>query len=409
MTAVEVQHVEAGPSDAPVVVLIGSLGSTHAMWDPQVPVLSQRFRVVRYDARGHGRSPVPPGPYALDDLVDDVVALLDRLGVARAHVVGLSLGGMTAMRLAVREPARVDRLALLCTSALLGPLSGWTERAAAVRAGGSGAVADAVVERWLTPAGRLPDRVAWLRAMIAATPAEGYAACCEAIGAMDLRADLVDIAAPTLVIAGADDPSTPPEHLEAIVAAIPGARLQVLAGAAHLANIEQAAAVNAALLAHLDPAGRSSHDTGMAVRRAVLGDEHVDRAVAATTALTEPFQDLLTRYAWGDVWARPGLSRRTRSLVTLAVLTALGHEHELALHVRAAVTTGLTDEEISEVLLHTAVYAGVPAANRAFAVAQQTLAELQPRPGSSKRHAAGARAGSDRDPPAFPGPDPARQ
>ena len=376
MTAVEVHAQADGDPDAPVVLLIGSLGSTLAMWDAQVPALRERFRVVRYDTRGHGRSPVPAGPYSLDDLVDDAVALLDRLGIARAHVVGLSLGGMTAIRLAAREPARVDRLALLCTSALLGPASGWTDRAAAVREGGSGAVAEAVVERWFTPAGRLPERVRRMQDMVADTPAEGYAACCEAIAAMDLRGDLALIGSPTLALAGADDPATPPAHLAAIVGAVPGSRLQVVAGAAHLANVEQPEAVTAALLAHLDPAGQTPSERGNAVRRAVLGDTHVDRAVAATTPFSEPFQDLVTRFAWADVWSRPGLDRRTRSMLTLALLTALGHEPELALHVRAALTNGVTAQEISEVLLHAAVYAGVPAANRAFAVAQQVLVEL---------------------------------
>jgi 3-oxoadipate enol-lactonase/4-carboxymuconolactone decarboxylase len=376
VTAVDLHATVDGDPAAPVVLLLGSLGSTLEMWDPQVPALAERFRVVRADARGHGRSPVPPGPYALDDLVDDAVALLDRLGVARAHVVGLSLGGMTALRLAAREPARVDRLALLCTSALLGPASGWTERAATVRAGGTQAVAEAVVDRWVTLAGRSPELVLQLREMVSATPSEGYAACCEAIGAMDLRADLGRVRAPTLALAGAEDPSTPPEHLEAIAAGIGGARLLVVPGAAHLANVEQAEAVNAALLTHLDPAGQTDRERGTQVRRAVLGDAHVDRSVAGTTTFSAPFQDLITRFAWGDVWSRPGLDRRTRSLLTLALLTALGHEHELAMHVRAAVTNGVTADEVAEVLLHTGVYAGVPSANRAFAVAQGVLVEL---------------------------------
>ena len=384
MTAVAVHYVVEGPDDAPVVLLAGSLGSTFAMWDPQVPALAERFRVVRFDARGHGRSPVPTGPYTLDDLVDDAVALLDRLGVERAHVVGLSLGGMTAMRLAAREAHRVDRLAVLCTSALLGPAQAWADRAAHVRAQGTSTVADAVVARWFTDdlRARDPKLVARMQAMIASTPAEGYAGCCEAIATMDLRADLSRISAPTLALAGAEDPATPPEHLAVVAGGVADGRLVVLPQAAHLASWEQAVAVNAALLTHLSgasgPTDASRRAAGMQVRRAVLGDEHVDRAVAGTTELTAPFQDLITRYAWGDVWSRPGLDSRTRSLLTVALLTALGHEHELGMHVRAALTNGVSAEEISEVLLHSAVYAGVPAANRAFAVAQQALAPRGP-------------------------------
>ena len=250
-----VHHVIDGPSDAPVVLLSNSLGSTLAMWDPQVPALAERFRVVRYDHRGHGGSPVPPGPYELADVASDALALLDRLGVERAHVCGLSLGGMVGMWLAIHAPERVGRLGLLCTSAKLGPPSMWQERAATVRAEGTEAIADAGIGRWLTAgfAERHPDMAAALRAMIAGQPDEGYAELCGVIERMDLVADLGRIAAPTLVIAGAEDPATPPEHAERIAAAVPGARLEVLDGAAHLANVEQPEAVTALLLDHLDP------------------------------------------------------------------------------------------------------------------------------------------------------------
>jgi 3-oxoadipate enol-lactonase/4-carboxymuconolactone decarboxylase len=377
--AVALHHVIEGPADAPVVLMLGSLGSALRMWDAQAAALAGPYRVVRADLRGHGASPAPPGPYAIDDLVGDVVALLDTLAVDTAHVVGLSLGGMTAMRLAAVHPERVSRLAVLCTSALLAPASGWTDRAAAIRAGGTGAVAASVVARWFTEAGRKadPDLVARHEAMVAATPAEGYAACCEAIGAMDLRSDLPRIVAPTLAIAGAEDPATPPEHLRDIADAVPGARLLVLPGAAHLAAVEQPAAVNAALALHLGGGHTDAerHARGMRTRRAVLGDAHVDRAVAATTPFTAAFQDFITRTAWGDVWNRPGLTRRERSIATLTALVALGHENELEMHVRAALRNGLSPDEIGEVILHTGIYAGVPAANTAFARAARVIAE----------------------------------
>lgn len=258
MGAVELSCTVHGPADAPVVVLAGSLGATRDTWDPQVPALAERYRVVTFDARGHGASPVPAGPYSIDDLADDLVALLDRLGVARAHVVGLSLGGMTAMRLAAREPDRVSGLALLCTSARIGPRELWLERARIARSAGPGEVASAVVGRWFTPdfAAREPATVARMRAMIAATPGEGYASCCEAIAEMDLLPDLPSISAPTLVVSAADDPSTPPEHQRAIADAVPGARLVTIAPAAHLVNVERPLEVTGELLAHLDEAGR---------------------------------------------------------------------------------------------------------------------------------------------------------
>jgi 3-oxoadipate enol-lactonase len=251
--AVEVHHVVSGREDGPVVVLSNSLGATHRMWDANLAELERHFRVVRYDTRGHGGSPVPVGRYSIDDLADDVVALLDRLGVESAHVVGLSLGGMTGMRLAARNPDRVDRLVVLCTGAHLTPSSAWTDRAATVRAGGTEAVAEAVVARWFTP-GFLeahPEVKAESEATVAATPAEGYAGCCEVIATMDLRDDLPSITAPTLAIAGADDPATPPPHLEAIAEAVKDGRLLVVPDSAHLANAQQPETITPAILEHL--------------------------------------------------------------------------------------------------------------------------------------------------------------
>jgi 3-oxoadipate enol-lactonase len=253
MKPVEVDYAVDGPEDAATVVLSNSLGSTPAMWDPQLPSLAERLRVVRYDHRGHGRSPVPPGPYDLADLGADVLALLDRLGVERVHWCGLSLGGMVGMWMAINAPERIDRLVLCCTSARLGPPEMWADRAATVRAQGVDAVADAGIERWLSPGfiEREPEVAARIRAMLAATPAEGYAACCGVIERMNQIAQLGAIRAPTLVIAAADDPATPPEHGERIAAAIPGARLEIVQGARHLATIEQPEAMTELIAGHL--------------------------------------------------------------------------------------------------------------------------------------------------------------
>ncbi|MET4165898.1 MULTISPECIES: 3-oxoadipate enol-lactonase [Gordonia] len=250
----QVHAVVTGRPDGPAVVLSNSLGSTHRMWDAQIAALEERFRVVRYDTRGHGDSPVPPGPYSIDDLADDVIGLLERLDIERAHLVGLSLGGMTMMRVAARNPERVNRLALLCTAAYLPPAQGWTDRAALVRADGTSAVAAAVVQRWFTPGYLAANTEAQqgYEAMVAATPTEGYAACCEAIAAMDQRAELSSIIAPTLAIAGADDPATPPDLLRDIVDAVPNGRLLVVPDSAHLANAEQPGTITPALLEHLE-------------------------------------------------------------------------------------------------------------------------------------------------------------
>jgi 3-oxoadipate enol-lactonase len=249
-----VLHSEiTGPADAPVLVMGGSLGTSLEMWDGQL-ALAERFRLVRLDHRGHGRSPVPPGPYEIEDLARDVLALLDALEIERASYGGLSIGGMVGMWLGANAPERIERLVLLCTSAHLPPASGWQERAAAVREAGTvEVIADAVVERWLTPgfAAEHPELRAELRAMLVATDPEGYAASCGAIERMDLRAELARISAPTLVISAADDPATPPEHQALIAGSIAGARLATVTPAAHLAAVERPEAVNELIAAHL--------------------------------------------------------------------------------------------------------------------------------------------------------------
>jgi 3-oxoadipate enol-lactonase len=251
--AIAVRHVTDGPADAPVLVLSHSLGAALTMWQPQLAELTRDFRVVRYDLRGHGRSPVPPGPYDMADLGADLVALLDRIGVARAHLCGVSLGAMASMWTAAHHPERVERLIVCCTSAQLGPPQMWRQRGDAVRASGIAAIADAALERWFTPATRAnrPELMAAMRAMLFATPAAGYAECCGALERMDLRAELGAIAAPTLAIAAAEDPATPPEHLFRIADGIAGARAVVLSGCAHLANVEKADEVTALIADHL--------------------------------------------------------------------------------------------------------------------------------------------------------------
>lgn len=373
---VELSYREDGPADAPPLVLLNSVGSSTAMWEPCVGPLAEHFRVIRVDARGHGASPAAgPGRTTLADLGRDVVALLDRLGLERVHLAGLSLGGMTAMWVAAHAPQRVNRAVLLCTSAHLAPATVYAERAVAVRAHGMEPIADAVVARWVTPglAGRDPELMASLRAMLTAVDAESYAQCCEAIAELDLRPDLGRIAAPTLVIAGGQDVATPPAHAEVITQGIAGARLEVIDDAAHVATVETPGRIVALMLDHLRGPGTLAG--GFAVRRAVLGDEYVDRALASTTPVDAGFQEFLTRYAWGEVWTRPGLSRRERSIATVVALTTLGAEHELAAHVRGALRNGIAAEEIIELLTHCAVYAGMPRANRAVAIARQVLAE----------------------------------
>ena len=248
-------HVVTGPHDAPALVLSNSIGSTHAMWDAQAEALAERFRLVRYDTRGHGGSPTPPGPYRVEDVGQDVLDLLDHLELERAHVAGLSLGGMTAMWVAINAPERVAKLALLCTTAQHGPPEMWAERAQAARADGLEPLAEGTMGRWFTDAFRTqePATVERQRAMFTSVDPDGYASCCGVLEHANLTPRLPEIEAETLVIGGAQDPSTPPDpHAQRIAAGIPGARLEILDPGSHMITVERPDDVTRLLLDHLE-------------------------------------------------------------------------------------------------------------------------------------------------------------
>ncbi|GIH19128.1 3-oxoadipate enol-lactonase [Rugosimonospora africana] len=250
---VELRHELTGRPGAPVLVLGNSLGTTRELWQPQLAAFEEHFLVLRYEHRGHDGSPAPSGPYTVDDLGGDVLSLLDRLGLAQVCYAGVSIGGMVGMWLAAHAPDRIDRLALCCTTARFDSPDPYLERADQVRREGIGALAEQVVSRWFTPSflSRESATVKRFQQTVSACSNEGYAGCCEALAAMDLLPALPSITASTLVIAGEDDPATPPRYGQAIADAIPGATLQLVPDAAHLANVEQADRVTALLVEHL--------------------------------------------------------------------------------------------------------------------------------------------------------------
>ena len=326
-------HVIDGPDGAPVVVLANSLGTSSAMWAPQVGPLAQYRRVVRYEHRGHGGSSAPPGPYSIADLGGDVVELLDHLEVERASVCGVSLGGMVAMWIGSRHPERVDRLVLACTAAHLPPAEGWYDRASTVRAEGTGVLLPALLGRWFTPGftERRPEAAAEVEAMLAACAPDGYAGCCEAIATMDQRGATGRHHRPD----ARDRRRRRPRHPTSDGAgAAPGHRWVGADRGAGRRSPRQHRATGPLQRRTARPPPRPGGGARAADRREVLGDAHVERSDATADAFRAPFLDLITRYAWGDIWTRPGLDRRTRSCITLAMLVALGRFDELALHVR---------------------------------------------------------------------------
>lgn len=357
-----------GPEGAPVVVLVHSLGQDHTMWDVQADVLSARFRVVRYDLVGHGASVVESGDYSIERLARDVLALVDELGIERFAFCGVSIGGMIGQWLGAHAATRLTHLVLANTTPRVSDPSAMEVRRAAVLEGGMAAVAETALARFFSPAfvARQPDVVAHARRTLLSTDPVGYAGCCAAVRDMDQRLLVGAITVPTLVIGGDADVSMPwPEHGAALAAAIPGARV-VRLDAAHLSNLERPRAFSAAVCDFLAPAVADTFASGMVMRRAALGDAHVDRSMAAATDLTREFQELITRFAWGTIWTRPGLDRRTRRLLVLAITASLGRWEEFDLHLRAGLDHELELADVKEVLMQTSVYAGIPAANTAF-------------------------------------------
>ncbi|THA60970.1 alpha/beta fold hydrolase [Streptomyces sp. A0958] len=409
-----------GPEDAPVLVIGPSLGTTWHMWDRQVPELTQHWRAFRYDLPGHGGAPARPAS-AVGELGDRLLATLDGVGVQRFGYVGCSIGGAIGADLALRHPNRVAALALVASSPRFGSADEFRQRGVIVRTNGLEPMARAAPERWFTPAfaAAQPAIVEWAVQMVRTTDPGCYIAACEALAAFDIRTELARIPVPTLVLVGAEDRVTGPGDARTLVAGIPDARLALVPGASHLAPVEQPGAVTDLLLTHFSAAwqdtqaaipmpqsvprlsapvlpvaeigtaakepeaaagGRADpYAPGMRIRREVLGDAQVDGVLAAADDFTGEFQELVTRYAWGEVWSREGLDRRARSTVTLTALVASGRLEGLAAHTRAALRNGLTPTEIKEVLMQTAVYCGIPAASAAFTIAQSVIqAETTP-------------------------------
>ena len=383
-------HFKKTSSDtaAPALVLINSLGTDFRIWDEFLLHLGHQGEVLAYDKRGHGLSGVGDARFSIDLHMRDLAALMDSQGIKNAVICGVSVGGMIAMALQAARPDLVRGLILCDTAPRIGDPQGWQDRIDAIEANGMEGIANAVMSRWFSAGfqGGSPAAVAGYRNLLCRTPVEGYLGTCAAIRDADLTCSAAQIDVPVLCIAGEDDQSTPPELVEEMANLIPNAKFERIRNCGHLPSIEQPE-----YLAHLvrqaisrwpgtidqrEQRQTEIYKQGMQTRRRVLGDTHVNAAEVQKNSFDAPFQELITEAAWGHVWSRHNWTLRERSIVTIALLAALGHLDEVAMHVRAARNTGATREDISEALLHTAIYAGVPAANSAIKVVKNVFAQL---------------------------------
>lgn len=367
-----------GNDERPVLLLSHSLGLDHGMWDPQTADFAPHFRVLRYDIRGHGASDTTGGDYTIEQLARDVLAIADAAGARRFAFCGLSLGGMVGQWLAANAPDRVTHLVLANTSPRLTDPSHMEARRTAVLERGMPAIADVVMGRFFSPAvlARRPPAVDWARRTLLACNPAGYAGCCAAIRDMDQVGLLGRISAPALVISGDLDVAMPWDaHGDVLARAVPNAAALRLP-AAHISNLERPRTFSTAVLEFLLPKAGNVQEAGTQIRRAVLGDAHVDRSLEGTTDFTREFQNLIAGFPWGTIWTRPGLDVRTRRLLVLATTAALGRWEEFRLHVRTGLAAELEPPDLKEVLLQVAAYAGVPAANTAFHIAAEELPKV---------------------------------
>lgn len=409
-------------SDPQILVLLPSLGTaTGPLWQRAASAfadLSPEATVIGVDLPGHGRSaPIDASAgvpeLKMTDLAEAVLATLDRVlpdvgGSAQTPVAlaGDSIGGAIALQLALDHPQRWTRVAVFCTGAQIGGPEGWIERAQTVATSGTPTQVIGSAQRWFGEGfmDREPEASAALLHSLQDADRFSYAALCHALATFDVRSRLPEVSVPVLAVAGSQDQPTPATKLAEIANGVPNGQLEVIEGAAHLVPAEApeatAGLLNDFLSGKVSTAGAKTeaghaeatqlptssgprdadrddvHAAGMTVRREVLSTAHVDRANEKITDFTADFQDLITRYAWGEIWTRPGLEKRMRSAITLTAMIAGGHEAELAMHVKAAVRNGLSRDEIKEVLLQSAIYCSVPSANTAFAVASKALDEI---------------------------------
>lgn len=359
-------------------LFINSLGTDFRIWDGVVNDLKHYGNILRFDKQGHGLSSLSTKTKLISHYAQDVLGLMDALHIEKAIVIGLSIGGVIGQYLAIHHPNRLEKLILSNTAPKIGTDEGWNARINQVKINGIASITEGVMKVWFSDDfhQNRPNELQGYKTMLANTNTEGYIRACEAIKGNDLRAEIGSISTPTLCFAGSVDGSTPPDLVKSMADAIPNATYILVGGVGHIPCVE----VPHTIFKHIIEFAfysdaKTLHERGMITRRAVLGNAHVDRAEANKSDFDKDFQEYITNSAWGAIWSRPTLTRRERSMITIAVLATLGHHEEVEMHLRATKNTGATIEDIKEVLLHIGIYAGVPVSNIAYKLAKKVFSE----------------------------------
>ncbi|WP_440454728.1 bifunctional 3-oxoadipate enol-lactonase/4-carboxymuconolactone decarboxylase PcaDC [Psychrobacter sp. ASPA161_9] len=372
-----IAYQDSGEAYLPALFMAHPLGMSRDVWDKICDQLHGYYRCIRWDLPGHGSSGVAADGVSTEMLAHDVLALADTLEIESFNFIGTSIGGVIGQSLCQIAPERLEQVWLTNTGAVIGTKEAWVERAKNVRNLGLAEMAEGIVQRWFAPsyAKQYPETLQGWQVQLSRSDDESYAKLCEALAQVDNRDKLASYARNVALLAGSDDVSTPPATLEALQSAFSDAHLTVFAGVGHVPSIETPNQLvdyiqtNAAR-ATVGQTG-ISYEQGLVQRKRILGDAHVERASKNATTLDSPFQKFITRNAWGELWGDPSLTFQQRSMITTAILAALGRDGELGLHLRTAQRLGINEAQLRQVLMHVSIYAGVPAANHAFSLAKE--------------------------------------
>ncbi|WP_199508833.1 MULTISPECIES: alpha/beta fold hydrolase [unclassified Psychrobacter] len=371
-----IAYHDSGETYLPALLLAHPLGMNQSVWDSVCDQLHGHYRCIRWDLPGHGGSGAASKNVSIEALAKDALSLADALGIERFCFIGTSIGGMIGQSLCQIAGERLEQVWLTNTGAVIGTPEAWAERAAKVRDIGLGKMAETIVPRWFSPSyvEAHPDALAGWQVQLSRNDDESYAKLCEAIAQMDNRDNLASYTDTVALIAGADDVSTPVAALETLQAQFAEASLSIFDAVGHVPSIEAPSRLVAHIQANSNRAtlGQTGvrYEQGLVQRKRILGDAHVERASKNATTLDSPFQQFITRTAWGELWGDASLTVQQRSMITTAILAALGRDGELELHLRTAQRLGIQEKQLQQVLMHVAIYAGVPAANHAFSLAK---------------------------------------